>query len=146
MPCLEAGDPAIWICVLHSTEQGSDKMLYSWPLGKESWGEWVGSPIDPGNNLPFPLGFRACLHFMKVLKKRPRISELKCGCCPRHSSFVYCWLFQDTMDSLFFGGNSESFHSYSFIKDCQKACWIYYWGWWMGELGFPSVGSFFDQV
>lgn len=100
MHCLEAGDSAIWICVLHSTEQGSDKMLYSWPLGKNSGG--VSSPIDPGNNLPFPLGFEACLHFVRGFKEKaqdiridaaavPDIQALFAVECFRELQFFISW-------------------------------------------------------
>lgn len=59
-------------------------------------------------------------------------------------TFKLCLLlmFQDTRDSLFFGCDPGSFHSYSFIKDCREACWIYHCGWWMQELCCPSVAPF----
>lgn len=58
MHCPVAGDSAIWTCVLHFTEQGSEKMLLLLASGQQMEGG-ASSPIDPAHNLPFPVVFIA---------------------------------------------------------------------------------------
>lgn len=49
----------------------------------------VSSPIVPGNNFPFPLGFRACLHFVRIFKEKAQDMGTE------------MWLLSQTFQALF---------------------------------------------